>query len=578
MRAIVLVVLCALPAAADTLHLKSGGKVEGKIVGEENGRYRVQLAKGEILVAKEDVVKIEYGPAPVEELEKRRKTLDPKDAKAVVELAKWAASKGFSEEALAIARSGEAPECRALVLSLIEPEVARRVEEARKSVRLGLVRRAKAVVDELIAAYPEARERATAVIPEEPKRRHRYYGLERPDPKLEEAVNAYFADGTPLKTDAALPQVLAAIRRGARGGDAPKPGIHKMKTKDGAEYLLRMPEGYDPEVPMPMLFSMHGSSNTAAAQYYSWANGLRDDRDFVVVFPEGGLLAWGNATACHERVFAIMRDVAARVTIDPDGICLDGGSWGGHGAFLLAMTHPGRWAAIAPRVGTARFANYSIKAGVPDSSAAPPQLANLWDLPVYLVAGAKDDRTPIEEARATRRKLESIGAPLVYREYEDGGHEWFPTEDGDVLDFLRHHRRNPYPKRVKLVTREALFNRCSWIEILSVTRTERIEIAHLDMRQQPLETRKEYDKCAEVDAEADRAKNRITIRTQGVRDLRVWLADELVDLDKPIELVVNGEKPTTMKAERSLQAAMEDCRKRGDRGAPFVASVKVTVR
>ncbi len=447
----------------------------------------------------------------------------------------------------------------------MEPDVARRLDDARRLFKLGLLRRGREVVDETVARYPEVRERALAIVPAPVARK-------RLDGPLSDAVNAYFRDGTPLKTDAPIADVLAAVRRGSRGTDAPVAGLHDRKT-----YLLRVPPECDPEAPMRLLVSLHGSSSTARHAHAAWARSLEADRDFIVAFPEGSDVGWGHGTACHERIFSAIRDVCARHTIDPDAISIDGASMGGHGAFSMAMHHPGRWSAIAPRVASARAINMHIKGGVPDLSPAPPLLENLWATPVYFIAGVQDGNSPIAEARLTKSSLERAGAPLVWRE-RDGGHAWYRDEDPDVLDFLRTHRRDPYPRRVRLVSTEPAVSRSGWIEILSSTREARIEITHLDLLQKPIETRRVYDKPAEVDADADRAKNRVTIRTTGVRELRVWLADELLDIDKPVEIALNGAKAFEVNVARSLQAALEDCRKRGERGAPFIASVKVAVK
>ena len=220
--------------------------------------------------------------------------------------------------------------------------------------------------------------------------------------------------------------------------------------------------------------------------------------------------------------------------------------------------------------------NQKSKGGVPDIAAAPAILDNVWRTPVYLIAGVKDMNSPIDEVRTTKRRLEGLGVPLVYREYPEGGHAWFPEEDRDVLDFLRAHRRDPYPSRVKFTTREPAFGRCYWIEIVEATRALRIEITHVDMNNAPIETRKEYEKPVEVDAECDRAKNRVTIKAGAVRELKVRLSDELLDLDKPVRIVLNNEVVFEGKVERSLQVALDDCKARRDRG--LVYSAVVTVR
>jgi dienelactone hydrolase len=561
----------------DVVHLKNGGKIEGKVVEEKDGKLRIRTATGEVVVARDDVARIEAGPSPAEELAERRAKLDGRDPKAVLDLAKWAASKGLAKEALEVARGCDAPECREWVAQAVEPDVRRRLDEASRALKLGLIRRAKELLAALEADVPEAKDRARALLPKDPAARGRYDGI-AVDRRVEDAVNAYFAEGRPVEAQAPLAEILAAVRRGMRPPAGAKTGRMERKTPEGTRYLLRVPRGYDGETPLRLLVSLHGSGGTAEQAEWAWGESLDGEADLIVAFPDGGLAGWGNSRAGHDNILSVVRDVSRHYAIDPDRVCLDGASMGAHGSFFLAMYHPGRWAAIAPRAGSARAVNQKSSGGVPDISPAPAMLDNLWATPVYLIAGAKDLNSPVDEVRVTKRRLEGLGAPLVYREYADRGHEWFRDEDRDVLDFLRHHVRDPYPARVRFTTREPAFGRCLWVEILEASRPLRIEITHVDMKGDVIETRKEYDRPVEVDAAVDRAKNRVTVKASGAKELRIWLADELVDLDKPVRVVLNDAVVFDGKVERSLKAALEDCRKRADRGAVYVASVTVRAK
>ncbi len=557
----------------DTLHLKSGGKVEGKIVSADGSAYKVQVATGTVTIPKENVEKVDFGPSPAEILAERTAKLDRKNTKDVVELAKWAQSKGFLKEALELARSCDDDDCRRFAASLIEPEVVRRLEEARKAIALGLTRRGRELVTALERDYPEAKDRARALLPsDKPVRRPAV------DAALAAAVNEWFEKGTPLKTGAAVADIVNAIRFGARPKGGETGDELERKTPEDVPYLLRVPKTYDPAKPMRLLISLHGSGGSARMAMMCWRDGFNKEADLLVAAPEGGLPGWGNSRAGHDRILGVVRDVAAHYNVDLDRVCLEGGSMGAHGSFFLAMYYPDRWAAIAPRCGSARFVNQKSSGGVPDISAAPAMLDNLWRTPVYLIAGAKDLNSPIEEVRITKKRLEGLGAPIVYREYEEGGHAWFPDEDRDVLDFLRSHRRDPYPSRVKYVTRDNGFGRSHWVEIVEASRPTRVEITHVDMDLKPIEKRKEYEKPVEVDAECDRAKNRVVVRASGARELRIWLSDELLDLDRPVRVVVNNDTLFDGRVERSIQGALEDCRRRRDRGLVYPASVTVKLK
>lgn len=394
--------------------------------------------------------------------------------------------------------------------------------------------------------------------------------------RIEAAVNAWFEKGEPVAVDGAIEVYLVAIRRGAPVAGAMEPGLHSRTTSSGVPYLLRVPKGAGAK-PCRLLVTLHGSNGSARAALASWGKSLDGEEDLLVAAPEAGGPGWGNARAGHDRIFSVIRDVSAAVRVDPDAVFLDGASMGAHGSFFLAMHYPDRFAGIAPRVGSARFYNLKTTGGLTEVSPAPPMLDNLKRLPVFLVAGVKDSNSPIDEVRVTAQRLKFLGGPFTYREHPDGGHEWFAQEDADVAAFFRAHRRDPYPARVSFTTREPAFRRCFWVEILDAARAANRETTHLDLKGEPLETRREYDKAVTVDAEADRKSNRILVRASGVKRLALWLHDAYVDLDRQVEVVVGVRTVFKGKVERSLKTALEDCKARGDRGMPYPARVAFDV-
>ena len=82
MRSIALLLLLALPASADILYLKNGGKIEGKVTRQKNS-YLVETDLGKVTVKKADVIRIEkkeYVPKKPAMPEKMRTLLREKYA------------------------------------------------------------------------------------------------------------------------------------------------------------------------------------------------------------------------------------------------------------------------------------------------------------------------------------------------------------------------------------------------------------------------------------------------------------------------------------------------------------------
>lgn len=101
-RAIALAFLVLAPCAAlraDVVHLKDGGKVEGKIVAEDAKSVTLDTNLGRMPITRDRIAKIEKGPTAKEELAEREKALGKEaTADAWFELAEFAGSKGLKRE------------------------------------------------------------------------------------------------------------------------------------------------------------------------------------------------------------------------------------------------------------------------------------------------------------------------------------------------------------------------------------------------------------------------------------------------------------------------------------------------
>ncbi len=94
-------VLLALPSAlvADTVYLKGGGKVEGRIVTRTEADVEVDVGAGNIKVPMTNVDRIVEEPSALSEYARRAAALGPKDAAGWRELGRWANSVGLNTQA-----------------------------------------------------------------------------------------------------------------------------------------------------------------------------------------------------------------------------------------------------------------------------------------------------------------------------------------------------------------------------------------------------------------------------------------------------------------------------------------------
>jgi polyhydroxybutyrate depolymerase len=120
------------------------------------------------------------------------------------------------------------------------------------------------------------------------------------------------------------------------------------------EYLLHVPQSYDPAKPTPLLISMHGAAAWPAQQMNTsrW-NRLADEHGFIVVYPSGSdspkiwHIAGGAGLTKDVRFISELIDaLAATYNIDSTRIYADGLSAGGGMAFVLSCALSQRIAAV----------------------------------------------------------------------------------------------------------------------------------------------------------------------------------------------------------------------------------------
>ena len=96
-----LFVLLVLPSAlaADTVFLKGGGKVSGRIVTRSEAEVEVDVGAGTMKVSMANVDRIVEGSSALGEFAKRSAALRPEDADGWRELGRWARSQGLNTQA-----------------------------------------------------------------------------------------------------------------------------------------------------------------------------------------------------------------------------------------------------------------------------------------------------------------------------------------------------------------------------------------------------------------------------------------------------------------------------------------------
>ncbi len=327
----------------------------------------------------------------------------------------------------------------------------------------------------------------------------------------------------------------------------------ERKTEDEARSIqlgdkkLRYLEkvfGDAPEGGRSLWISMHGGGGAPArVNDGQWKNQIKlyQPKEGIYVAPRAPTDTWNLWHQSHiDGLFdRMIENYVVTRGVNPNRVYLMGYSAGGDGVYQLAPRMADRWAAA------------SMMAGHPND--AKPD--NLRNLPFGLFMGGKDsayNRNKVAEKwkglLADLRKADPKGYEHMVRIYPEMGH-WMKLKDAESLPWMAKFDRNPWPKKIIWRQANGITSRFYWLQIPE---------KHLAKGQRI---------TAGVDGQS------IAIEAENTPRLVVRLSDQLVDLDKPVTISVNGQEKFSGTVKRSAREIIKSLDQRADPASAATASV-----
>ena len=271
--------------------------------------------------------------------------------------------------------------------------------------------------------------------------------------------------------------------------------------------------GREPKGGHSLWISMHGGGNAPASlNDQQWNNqaGLYQPDEGIYVAPRAPTDTWNLWHEAHiDPMFQrLIEDFVALRGVNPGRIYLMGYSAGGDGVWQLA-----------PRMAD-RFAAAAMMAGHPNEAS----VLGLRNLPFALFVGAEDsgyDRNKVAAEKAAELKRLHDDDPDGYTHFVriyPGLPHWMSGKDKEALPWMAEFARNPWPRRIVWLQDDVVHSRFYWLRIPdgSAQKGQKI-IATVDGQEISLE--------GDVPA-----------------GMRIRLSDELLNLDKPVSVLVNAEE------------------------------------
>lgn len=331
--------------------------------------------------------------------------------------------------------------------------------------------------------------------------------------------------------------------------------VRPFKPKNFQPYDAVVPKKYKSDVPAPVLVLVRGHDGKSWAAANDWFaatwKAAPEAADYVMVLP-----ALDNSldldpvvdpskpegeAATGARNQAVLGGVGAAYqtfNLDRDRVFLDCAKGGCAFALRLVSYFPSMFAGVVLRHPT---------------DVGDLRLEGLAGFPVLLLRSDETKEAADKLAEALN-KLEPNTATVL----DAKGAYPFAESAGDILAWLKGKSRQMMRPHVVVANTHDTFRRAFWVKIL---RGEFLADVSADNR--PL-----------LDVKADRATNTITVTARSVTDFELLLNDVLVDLDKDVTLVVNGQAQKPKRIERfSIKQLVDAVTSSRDYSALFTASL-----
>ena len=177
-------------------------------------------------------------------------------------------------------------------------------------------------------------------------------------------------------------------------------------------------------------------------------------------FEQAGARQWGGTM--QDDVTDATRWAIAEGIADASRICIYGSSYGGYAALMGAAREPSLYRCAAGNVGVYDLPTMHTHGDVQRrgsgvtylrewigerealAAVSPNRIADRIKVPVFLAAGGKDERAPIEHSRMMERALQSAGVPVETLYFPTEGHGYYDDANNReyytrLLAFLATH-------------------------------------------------------------------------------------------------------------------------------------------
>ena len=314
---------------------------------------------------------------------------------------------------------------------------------------------------------------------------------------------------------------------------------HKVMTFDYRTFGRKPAAGWD------LYISMHGGGGAPPQVNDSqWRNQIRlyQPPNSLYVAPRAPTNTWNLWHESHMDglLDRLIQSAVHAKDANPDRVYLMGYSAGGDGVYQLAPRMADRLAAASMMAGHPNDASplglrnigFAIHVGALDSGYNRNKVAAKWG-----------------EQLANLRKTDPDGYAHVVKIHKGLGH-WMKLRDAEAIPWMRNFTRNPVPRRVVWKQSKTTHPRFYWLAL----------------------PKGQIKSGTHIVAETAGQTVRI-VQAQGVSRLTLLLDDRMLDLDKPVTVIHDGQKLFEGQLSRNRKTLARTLEERLDPSLVFCAEI-----
>ena len=325
-------------------------------------------------------------------------------------------------------------------------------------------------------------------------------------------------------------------------------------------YFARLPKGYNPHTPSKVLFFLNGAVRFQNIPFYAtpdleegWQRFYKDHADknnIIMVYPNcNKVYNWMLDDQGFFMIPAILKQLKSFVNIDDDGVFISGHSNGATGSFNYLVKNP------TPFAG---FYGFNTQ---PKVYTGGTFMQNCGMRYFYNVSTDQDYYFHPDANDSLVKLTDSMGIPYLDHRYKGFPH-WFPEFDAsevpvkNIFKSIVNTERNSFRNKLFWVCDDIVNGRADWIAINSLDTLKPKKNWHRELnitihkklyydKNDSLQEKKVNENAFEFPRKsgavsAEFHDNIFTIETSCVDGFSVFISPEMVAMDKPVLIYVNG--------------------------------------